>query len=100
MRWHHIMIALFRYIGVAEGITTLTLFLPAMPAKCWLGYHGFVPPVGLIHGVAFIGYILAMTICLPGRGFAGFDWVRAVLATFVPFGTFLNDPFLSEATLK
>ena len=96
MRWHHIMIALFRYIGVAEGITTLALFLPAMPAKCWLGYHGFVPPVGLIHGVAFIGYILAMTVCLPGRGFdsvrcCGIRSVRDVSQRSV---------FEAEATLK
>jgi integral membrane protein len=90
------MIRLFRYIGLAEGITTLALFFVAMPAKYWFGYPGLVPTVGLIHGVAFIAYILGMTICLPGRGFAGFDWVRTTLAAFFPFGTFLNDPFLKR----
>ena len=93
------MIALFRYIGLAEGITTLALFLLAMPAKYWFGYPDLVPPIGLIHGVAFIAYILAMTICLPGRGFSGFDWVRTTLAAFFPFGTFLNDPFLKRRQL-
>jgi hypothetical protein len=43
--------------------------------------------------------LLAMTICLPGRGFKGFDWVRTTLAAFVPFGTFLNDPFLKRKQL-
>jgi len=93
------MIALFRYIGVAEGITTLLLFGLAMPAKYWFGYPDLVPPIGLIHGVAFIAYILAMTICLPGRGFSGFDWMRTTLAAFIPLGTFLNDPFLKRRQL-
>lgn len=93
------MIRLFRYIGVAEGITTLALFLVAMPAKYWFGYPDLVPTVGLIHGVAFIAYILAMTICLSGRGVSGMDWVRTTLAAFFPFGTFLNDPFLKRKQL-
>lgn len=93
------MIRLFRYIGLAEGITTLALFLVAMPAKYWFGYPGLVPPVGLVHGVAFIAYILAMTMCLPGRRFGVFDWVRTTLAAFFPFGTFLNDPFLKRKQL-
>ncbi|WP_366933683.1 DUF3817 domain-containing protein, partial [Devosia sp.] len=38
------MIRLFRYIGVAEGITTLALFLVAMPAKYWFGFPDLVPP--------------------------------------------------------
>ena len=93
------MIRLFRYIGVAEGITTLALFLVAMPAKYWFGYPDLVPSVGLIHGVAFIAYILAMMICLWGRGFSGWEWTRTTLAAFFPFGTFLNDPLLKRKQL-
>lgn len=93
------MIRLFRYIGVAEGITTLALFLVAMPAKYWFGYADLVPSVGLIHGVAFIAYILAMMVCLWGRGFSGWEWTRTTLAAFFPFGTFLNDPLLKRKQL-
>ena len=88
------MIRMFRYIGVAEGITTLALFFVAMPAKYWFGNPTLVPPVGLIHGVAFITYLLAMVICLWGRRFSAWEWTRTTLASFFPFGTFLNDPFL------
>ncbi|MET3927567.1 DUF3817 domain-containing protein [Devosia sp. 2618] len=90
------MIQLFRYIGVFEGLTTLALFLVAMPAKYWFGYPDMVPPVGMIHGVAFIGYLLAMVICLWGRGFSAWEWTRTTLASFFPFGTFLNDPMLKR----
>jgi len=93
------MIRTFRYIGVLEGITTLALFLVAMPAKYWLGYPALVPPIGMIHGVAFIGYLVAMVICLWGRSFSARDWARTTLASFIPFGTFLNDGFLKRKQL-
>jgi len=90
------MIKLFRYIGLAEGVTTLALFLVAMPAKYWLGNPALVPPVGALHGAAFITYILAMIICLWGRGFTPWEWTRTTIASFFPFGTFLNDAMLKR----
>lgn len=93
------MIRLFRFFGLVEGITTLALFLVAMPLKYWFGMPALVPPVGMIHGVAFIAYIGAMIACLWGRGFARGEWARTTLAAFVPFGTFLNDPFLKRKQL-
>lgn len=99
MRYSHNMIRLFRYIGLIEGITTLALFLVAMPAKYWLGYPDMVPPVGAVHGVAFVIYIVAMVVCLRGSGFTAWEWLRTTLASFFPFGTFLNDPMLKRKQL-
>ncbi len=90
------MIKLFRYVGIVEGITTLALFLVAMPLKYWFGMPGLVPPVGMIHGVAFVVYLIAMVVCLWGRGFTAWEWTRTTLAAFFPFGTFLNDPMLKR----
>ncbi len=90
------MIRIFRFIGILEGLTTLALFLVAMPAKYFFGYPDLVPPVGLIHGVAFLTYIGAMLVCLPGRGLTGWEWVRSLVASFFSFGTFLNDPMLKR----
>ena len=88
------MIQLFRYIGLAEGVTTLAMFFVAMPAKYLFGFPGLVPTVGMIHGVAFVVYLLAMVVCLPGRGFTAWEWTRTTIASFFPFGTFLNDGLL------
>lgn len=90
------MIRIFRFIGILEGLTTLALFLVAMPAKYFFGYPELVPPVGVIHGMAFVTYVGAMLVCLPGRGFTGGEWVRTLVASFFPFGTFLNDPMLKR----
>jgi integral membrane protein len=93
------MIRAFRYIGVFEGITTLALFFVAMPAKYWFGNPGLVPPVGALHGAAFVIYLVAMVVCLWGRGFTPLEWARTTIASFFPFGTFLNDPFLKRKQL-
>lgn len=88
------MLKLFRYIGVVEGITTLALFLVAMPMKYLAGNPALVPPVGWLHGMAFIAYIVVLVPALYGRGFTAFEWLRTFVAAFFPFGTFLNDSML------
>lgn len=90
------MIRAFRYISLFEGCTTLALFLVAMPAKYFFGIPELVPPVGALHGAAFVAYIVAMVICLPGRGFTAWEWLRTTVASFFPFGTFLNDGLLKR----
>ena len=93
------MIRLFRFVGLVEGITTLALFCVAMPLKYFWAMPAFVPPVGMVHGLAFVFYLIAMGVCLWGRGLTRGQWVRTTLAAFIPFGTFLNDPMLHRLQL-
>lgn len=88
------MLRLFRFVALIEGITTIALFLVAMPMKYWLGNPTLVPPVGMAHGVAWLAYLGAMLACFPGKGFTVWQWVRTFLVAFIPFGTFLNDPMI------
>lgn len=90
------MLRIFRIIGVIEGLTTIALFLVAMPLKYLADMPAFVPPVGMTHGVAWLAYIAAMVICLPGKGFTLWQWLRTFLAALFPFGTFLNDPMIAR----
>jgi integral membrane protein len=88
------MLSLFRLIAFIEGVTTVTLFMVAMPLKYWFGNPMLVPPVGMAHGVAFLVYVAALAPGLWGKGFTALQWLRTFAAAFVPFGTFLNDPLL------
>lgn len=88
------MIRIFRIVALVEGLTTLALFLVAMPLKYAFGMPFLVPPVGAIHGMAFLAYIGAMWVCLRDYEFSAREWGRTALAAFLPFGTFLNDAFL------
>lgn len=85
------MLHLFRWVALVEGVTTLALFLVAMPLKYWGDNPVLVPPVGMAHGVAWLAYLVAMLVCLPGKGFSALDTLRTFVAGLVPFGTFLND---------
>ena len=88
------MLQLFRAVAMIEGVTTIALFLVAMPLKYMAGNPMLVPPVGMAHGLAWLAYLIAMLLCLPGRAFSAWEWTRTFLVALVPFGTFLNDPFI------
>lgn len=84
----------FRAVALVEGVTTIALFLIAMPLKYAFDSPRMVEITGPIHGYAFLAYIAFMVAALWGRGWRASDWLRTTLAAFFPFGTFLNDPFL------
>jgi len=90
------MLELFRKVALAEGVSTLALFLVAMPLKYIVGWDALIFPVGMTHGVLFIAYLLAMGPGLWGRRAGVTGWLRTFVAAFFPFGTFLNDPFLKR----
>lgn len=85
------MIKAFRFIALFEGLTTIGLFLVAMPAKYFLGQPGLVPPIGALHGAAVVIYLVAMVVVFAVVRAPLWQWVRAFFACIVPFGTFIND---------
>lgn len=88
------MIRIFRYIALFEGLTAVALFFVAMPAKYWFDNPYLVPPIGGLHGFAFIVYMLAMAVCLPRRGLSLCNWATTFVSGFVPLASFFNDRML------
>jgi integral membrane protein len=93
-------IGFFRVLALIEGITTLVLFLVAMPIKYLLGNPVLVPPAGMTHGIAFMVYVAAMPMALWGRNVGLSGWLRTFLASCVPFGTFINDPWVKRIEVR
>lgn len=93
------MLQLFRFVALLEGLTTIALFLVAMPLKYAFDNPALVPPVGMAHGVAWLAYVVAMVICLPGAGLTAWEWIRTFVAALFPFGTFLNDGLIKRKAL-
>lgn len=85
---------LFRAVAWVEGVTTLALFLIAMPIKYLAGNPEPVRVTGWVHGIAFIAYLAMMGIALHDRGWTPVELARTFVASLFPFGTFLNDPWL------
>lgn len=90
------MIGFFRIVALIEGVTTLALFLVAMPVKYMLGNPVLVPPIGWTHGMAFLLYLAVMVVALAWARAPFWGWVRSFIASLFPFGTFLNDPYLKR----
>lgn len=94
------VLRIFRYIALIEGVTTLALFLIAMPLKYGFDYPALIRPFGMTHGIAFLAYIAAMVVALPGKRFGVLGWLRTFIASLFPFGTFLNDPYIRRKEME
>ncbi|MDI9258328.1 DUF3817 domain-containing protein [Flavobacterium sedimenticola] len=84
------MTKLFKFIAIAEGISYLVLFfnmLVIKPNHMEL-YKTLLFPIGMAHGLLFIGYVL-MAIMIKNEQQWNFkEFVMVQLASLLPFATF------------
>lgn len=91
------MMPLFRRVALIEGITTILLFLVAMPLKYIAGWPHLVPLVGWLHGIAFLAYLNVMILAFGEAGVRPMGWLRGFVASLVPFGTFANAGYVRRS---
>lgn len=80
-----------RVIGIAEGVSLLVLMGIAMPLKYLAGKPDAVRVVGWLHGLLFVAFVLAALMVYRQRKWPFGKLVLAVVAAFLPFGTFVFD---------
>jgi integral membrane protein len=80
-----------RLAGLAEGISFLLLLGIAMPLKYLADMPGAVRVVGMLHGILFILFVLAVFEAVGSLGWSARQVALALLASVVPFGTLLLD---------
>ncbi len=87
---------IFRKIASIEGWSYILLLFIAMPLKYWAGMEDIVPMVGMAHGWLFITYFVALFFASAygGLSMTRVNW--AMLASLLPFGTFVHDPYLKR----
>lgn len=83
-------------IGFAEGVSFLILLFVAMPLKYMAGMPTPVRIMGMLHGVLFIGYAIALLQAKITYQWSIRKALIAFLLSFVPFGTFYLDGFLKK----
>jgi integral membrane protein len=89
----------FRMIGIAEGISFLVLLLIAMPLKYIMHIPEAVKFTGWVHGALFVTFIY-FAFEVMGSLNKNFLWfVKAFVAAFIPFGTFIFDMELKKEAL-
>ena len=89
-------IRVFRMTALAEGISFLTLLFVAMPMKYFMGMPEVVRVAGSIHGFLFLLYIGLLTILHFRQRWSFMFSLYALVASLIPFGTFVLDKHLRE----
>lgn len=89
-----------RVIGILEGISFLLLLFVAMPLKYIAGYDQAVSIAGMAHGVLFILFVFAVIQVTIAHNKSTGWVVKALVASVIPFGTFVLDAKLKKEQNK
>ncbi|WPR70767.1 DUF3817 domain-containing protein [Flavobacterium sp. NG2] len=87
------MFKLFKITAILEGISYLVLFsnmLFIKPTNFEL-YHTLLYPIGMSHGVLFIGYVMLAVFLKKSQNWDLKTLGIILAASLVPFGTFYID---------
>jgi integral membrane protein len=80
-----------RIIGFLEGISFILLVGVAMPLKYIWGFQHATWDIGMIHGVLFIGYVIAVVPVKFALKWNFKTTFLVLLASLLPFGTFVAE---------
>jgi integral membrane protein len=84
------MVRLFKNIAILEGISYLVLFanmLLIKPNNFDL-YKTFLYPIGMTHGILFIGYVLLALLITKSQKWSFGTLSIVLIASLLPFATF------------
>ncbi len=84
-------LGLLRIIGLLEGISYLILLGLAMPLKYIWDKPEFIYSTGMAHGLLFTLYIFFVLLVTYQLKWSLAKCFWALLASLVPFGTFIAD---------
>jgi integral membrane protein len=90
------MINRFRVTAVLEGWSFIILLFIAMPVKYLLGWPYLVKYIGWAHGILFVAYSFLWLQCVIQYKWKFKFAAWAMLASFIPFGTFILDKQLKQ----
>lgn len=84
------MIKTFKIVAILEGFSYLFLFANMFITKNLNMdlYKTILYPLGMIHGILFIGYILLAILLKPKLNWSFITFLIICAASLIPFGTF------------
>lgn len=85
-----------RMLGMAEGASYIVLLGIAMPLKYLADLPLAVRIVGMIHGLLFVGFLVALVHAWTDRSWKLALPVKVFIAALLPFGPFVIDRQLRQ----
>lgn len=87
------MLRTFTIVGIAEGISYLVLLANMMITKNMdiHLYEKLLYPIGMSHGVLFIGYVVLAMMLKVQLGWSFKKFMLIFIASLIPFGTFYSE---------
>lgn len=82
------MLRFFKIIALLEGISMILLYFFAMPLKYMFENPSYIRPIGMSHGLLFIGYIILAIMLKYEENWSVKKFGIVALASILPFGTF------------
>jgi integral membrane protein len=89
-----------RVVGLSEGVSFLLLLGVAMPLKYFAGLPIFVKVVGWVHGGLFVLFCVVLVHAAIRSRWPLLRTGQMLLASLIPFGTFLVDGSLAREDLR
>ncbi|MBC3783918.1 DUF3817 domain-containing protein [Spirosoma utsteinense] len=80
-----------RLLAFTEGVSFLILLFVTMPLKYAFGTPGPNKVFGMVHGLLFVLYVLAVVQVKIEKDWSIKKTLLALVASVVPFGTFWAD---------
>jgi integral membrane protein len=84
------MLKIFKITAILEGISYLVLFSNMLFIKTNNPelYHTILRPLGMTHGVLFVGYVLLAFLLKSAQNWDLKNFSFILIASVLPFGTF------------
>ena len=80
-----------RILAYSEGVSFLLLLMVTVPLKYIMGLRELNIIIGLLHGLLFMAYVVAVIQIKLDQNWTPKKTFLALLAALIPFGTFWAD---------
>lgn len=87
---------MFRKLSLIEGLSLITLLFIAMPAKYQFGIADVIWPVGMVHGVLWLAYVVLSLLVSHKQNWSVMFWLLVLFASVIPFACFFLDSKLKQ----
>ena len=92
------MLRSFRLLSLIEGLSLITLFFIAMPAKYQFGFDQAVFYTGMTHGLLWFAYFVFSLAVSHAQRWSVMFWLAVLAASVIPFAfIFLDRKLRDEA---